>query len=432
MLQGKMKELTKKYGTTGFMYTEYPHKRFWTKEDVRHEISTNESMLYVHIPYCPKLCYFCTCHMSITNDYSKIEHYLEYLYREIELVQLLEPNIKEIHLGGGSPTMLNKGDFITLVEELSTLVDIKTLDEFAIEIDPRKVDRDMANFYADMGINRISFGIQDFNYDVQIAVNRMQPVECIENLLVPEIRSRFKNGVNFDIICGLPKQTVNSIRDTCYEIVRLSPDRICLNYLHYSPEMAKHQKLMGDLPDFSERKDLFSEALNVLTLGGYIRTGYDHFAKPTDANAQATINNSVVWNSMGTTPGRVKDVIGVGVSSISSINNHYFQNFYELHEYEEALDNGKFPHYRGYKMTEDDILRRDIIQSLRNYASADVKDKDYFKDEFETLKAFEADGLVMVSGTSIAILEKEYSNLVCRVFDKFYDGEHFAPDLGER
>ena len=431
MLQGKAKELTKKYGTTGFMYTEYPHKRFWTKDDIRHDLSTNESMLYVHIPYCPKLCYFCTCHMSITNDYSKIKHYLEYLYKEINLVKLLEPNIKEIHLGGGSPTMLNKDDFSRLIEKLGELVNIKTLDEFAIEIDPRKVDRDMMNFYADMGINRVSFGIQDFNIEVQKAINRIQPVEYIENLLVPEIRNRFKNGVNFDIICGLPKQTLDSIRNACYEIVRLSPDRVCLNYLHYSPEMAKHQKLMGELPDFTQRKELFTEALQVLTLGGYIRTGYDHFAKPTDANAKATRSKNVLWNSMGTTPGRVKDVIGVGVSSISNINNHYFQNFYELSDYETALDNGKFPNYRGHTMSEDDILRRDIIQSLRNYASADI-DKDYFKDEFEALKTFESDGLVMISGTSIAIREKEYSNLVCRVFDKFYDGSPFAPDLGER
>ena len=429
MLQGKTKELTKKYGTTGFMYTEYPHKRFWNRLDIFHKRSTNESMLYVHIPYCPKLCYFCTCHMSITNDYSKIKHYLEYLYKEIEFVQWLKPNIKEIHLGGGSPTMLNKYDFKELVKKLSKLVDIKTLDEFALEIDPRTVDRDMINFYADMGINRISFGIQDFNVEVQEAINRIQPVECIENLLVPEIRSRFKNGVNFDIICGLPKQTVDSIKNTCYEIVRLSPDRVCLNYLHYSPEMAKHQTLMGDLPDFQQRKELFTTALEVLTLGGYVRTGYDHFAKPTDANAKSTVDGNVVWNSMGTTPGRVQDVIGVGVSSISCINNHYFQNFYELSDYEEALDNGKFPTYRGHTLTEDDILRRGIIQSLRNYFTADISG---FFDELKILKEFEQDNIVTLSGTRITIIQPEYANLVCRVFDKFYEGNHFTPDLGER
>ena len=428
MLQGKMKELTKKYGTTGFMYTEYPHKRFWSKNDITHSLSANESMLYVHITYCPKLCYFCTCHMSITNDYSKIKHYLEYLYKEIKLVELLEPNIKEIHLGGGSPTMLNKDDFRKLVAKLNELIAFE-LDEFAIEIDPRTVDRDLINFYADIGINRISFGIQDFDIKVQEAVNRIQPVACIENLLVPEIRNRFKNGVNFDIICGLPKQTVDTMRDTCYEIIRLSPDRICLNYLHYSPEMAKHQKLMGDLPDFIQRKELFTEALEVLTLGGYIRTGYDHFAKPTDANAKATIDGSVVWNSMGTTPGRVKDVIGIGVSSISSINNHYFQNFYELSDYEAALDNGKFPIYRGYTLNEDDILRRNIIQSLRNYFTVDIID---FHDELKVLKEFEQDGIITLSGTTITIIQPEYANLVCRVFDKFYEGNHFAPDLGER
>jgi oxygen-independent coproporphyrinogen-3 oxidase len=287
----------------------------------------------------------------------------------------------------------------------------------------------MINFYADMGINRVSFGIQDFNIEVQEAVNRVQSIKCIENLLTPGIRSRFKNGVNFDIICGLPKQTLDSIRNTCYEIIRLSPDRICLNYLHYSPEMAKHQKLMGDLPDFIQRKELFSTALEVLTLGGYVRTGYDHFAKPTDANAKATIEGNVVWNSMGTTPGRVQDVIGVGVSSISNIGNHYFQNFYELADYEAALDSGKFPIQRGHTMSEDDIARRDIIQSLRNYFATDVIG---FWEELELLREFQRDKIVTLSGTKVTIVQPEYANLVCRVFDKFYNGKHFAPDLGER
>jgi len=421
MLQGKQKTLEKKYGTTAFMYTEYPHKRFWSKDNNPHTLSSNESLLYVHIPYCQQLCYFCTCHMSITHDYSKITHYLEYLYKEIKLIPLLEPKIREIHLGGGSPTDLKKEEFSELVSRLGTLTNIETLDEFSLEIDPRRVGQDMMYFYADQGINRISFGVQDFDPDVQKSVNRLQPAYLIEDLIIPEIRQRFKNGVNFDIICGLPKQTTETMATTCVEVVRLRPDRICLNYLHYSPEMAKHQKLMGDLPDFTERKALFAEALEVLTTCGYIRTGYDHFALPTDANAKAMLNGKAGWNSLGTTPGRVQDVIGIGVSSISSINNRYFQNFYELKDYEEALDEGRFPIYRGHTLTKDEILRREIIQNLRSFFVADIKHEDYFKDELETLKEFQADGLVVVSGTRVAIVEPEYANLVCRVFDHFYE-----------
>jgi len=432
MLQGQATDITKKYGTTGFMYTEYPHKRFWGTGQNPHMLSSNSAMLYVHIPYCPKLCYFCTCHMSITNDYSKIEHYMEYLYKELALVPLLEPKIKEIHLGGGSPTMLNMDDFTKLVDWLGNIANMKELDEFAIEIDPRTVDENMMYFYADKGINRISFGVQDFDPAVQEAINRPQPAHLIEQLLTPDIRERFANGVNFDIICGLPKQTPETMRATCHEVVRLSPDRICLNYLHYSPEMAKHQKLMGKLPNFEERKILFQEALKILTDGMYYRTGYDHFAKSTDANAIATESGKVAWNSLGTTPGRIQDTIGVGVSSISTIGNRYYQNYYELADYERALDEGKFPTYRGHVLTKDDIRRRDIIQNLRNYFIADMEDEEYFKEELIELGAMEVDGLVTLSDTRIVIREPEYANLVCRVFDKYYDGKPLAPDIGER
>ena len=432
VLQGKQKSLEKKYGTTAFMYTEYPHKRFWSKDNNPHTLSLNESLLYVHIPYCQQLCYFCTCHMSITNDYSKITHYLEYLYKEIKLIPLLEPNIKEIHLGGGSPTDLKEQDFAELTRRLGTLTNIDTLDEFSIEIDPRRVGQKMMHFYADQGISRISFGVQDFDPDVQKAVNRLQPAYLIEDLLTKDIRSRFKNGVNFDIICGLPKQTITTMAMTCREIIRLAPDRICLNYLHYSPEMAKHQKLMGELPDFAKRKELFGIALEILTSGGYVRTGYDHFALPTDANAKATLNGKAGWNSLGTTPGRVKDVIGIGVSSISFIENRYFQNYYELKDYEKSLDEGKFPIYRGHQLNEDEKLRLEIIQNLRSFFVADIKHEHYFKHELETLKEFQSDGLVVISGTRVVIVEPEYANLVCRVFDKFYKGESLTPDLGER
>ncbi len=432
MTDGK---ITKKYGTTGFMYTEYPHKRFWHQghfnEQFFEKVTDTPAMLYVHIPYCEKLCYFCTCHMQITQDYSKVERYLELLYREIDLLGDYRFNIKEVHLGGGSPTILKKEEFSRLIAKLWSLADLDKLDEFSIEVDPRRVDKRMMHFYADMGISRISFGIQDFDPQVQDAVNRPQPAVLTERLIVPEIRSRFKNGVNFDIICGLPKQTTTTMQETCQEILRLSPDRICLNYLHYSPEMAKHQKLMGELPNFEQRKALFQEALGVLTLGGYMRTGYDHFALPTDANAKATMTGNAGWNSLGTTPGRVQDTLGIGVSSISQIGNTYYQNYYDLNDYKESLNKGELPIYRGYMLSKDDVRRREIIQQLRNYFVADVKSWECFAKALPLAQEFEKDGLIVISGTKIAIREPEYANLVCRIFDEYYDGERMAPDLGE-
>lgn len=433
MLQGKATEIQKKYGTTAFMYTEYPHKRFWEK-GVEPELGGDTpSMLYIHIPYCTQLCYFCTCHIEITNNYDKVKTYLEVLYKEIDLLAKFKFNIKEVHLGGGSPTILNKDEFDELIKNLRKLVNIDFLDEFSIEIDPRRVSQEEMVHYANNGINRVSFGVQDFDEEVQEKVNRFQPAKLIEDLITPQIREHFSHGVNFDIICGLPRQTVTTMGDTCLEILRLKPDRICLNYLHYSPEMAKHQILMGELPDFTLRKELFTTALKILVTGGYVRTGYDHFALPADGNAKALKEGKVGWNSLGTNPGNVKDTIGVGVSSIGSIGNTYYQNFYEVADYREAIEAGKLPIFRGHTLTEDELLRRDIIQTLRSYFHVDLNGfKHYFTKELKMLEEFEADGLVKVDDTKIKVLEPEYTNLVCRVFDKFYEGEGKAPDLGER
>lgn len=466
--EGQIIKMTKKYGTTGFMYTEYPHKRFWNqdKADQTFEKALKErfskkaavpAMLYVHIPYCPQLCWFCTCHMFITKEYGKIQTYLKLLYQEIKLLKKffqehhLEPDFREIHLGGGSPTMLTEEDFEKLTLELGALVNLKELDEFALEVDPRRVDQEKMRFYASKGINRISFGIQDFDPKVQKAINRPQEVELIQRLLTPDLRALFKNGVNFDVICGLPHQTPETMSKTCEIISALSPDRICLNYLHFSPEMAQHQKIMMDgkdgrperLPDYSERKEIFSEALKVLTKRGYVRTGYDHFAKPTDANAQAMQEGNMAWNELGVTPGRVFDVVGLGVSSLSTIGDYYFQNFYELIDYEKFLQKKSFPVYRGYQLNSDDLIRREVIQNLRIFFSVEIpkiekkygiRFEEYFSKEIFQLQEFIKDGLVLMTQTKMEITEfgRQFANIICRNFDVFYDGPQLVPDLGER
>ena len=463
----QMANLTKKYDTTAFMYTEYPHKNFWSKEmgdpEFRKALKALFSkdknvplMLYVHIPYCEQLCWFCTCHMSITKEYEKVRNYLDFLFREIDLHRELfrqlgiKPNFREIHLGGGSPTFVNQKDFDQLVEKLAFIADLKNLDEFAIEIDPRRVDRDRMKYYHSKGINRISFGVQDFDLEVQKAVNRVQPAELIENLLTPEIRKRFSNGVNFDLICGLPNQTTQTIRETCERAARMSPDRICLNYLHYSPKFAPHQTIMIDgrngrptqLPDFHERKLLFLEALDALTQQGYVRTGYDHFAKPTDAVAKSMKKRKMQWNELGVTAGRYVDILGIGVFSMSTLGEYYFQNVYEIPDYEAAVSKGHFPTYRGHQLTQDDLIRRGVIHSLRNFFSVEFQEieerysirfREYSKREIASLGEFVKDGVVEVLKNSILITElgHQFTNLVCRNFDKYYEGNKLIADLGE-
>lgn len=442
--------LIRKYGYNAFMYIEYPHKRYWSEEfnDPDFRIALEELfagdknvplLLYVHMPYCQKQCYFCTCHVEITKDYEMVKNYLNVLYREIDLFlsffdqRSIRPNFREIHLGGGSPTYIYEEEFNELIEKLGSLVDISGLNEFSIEIDPRRVKRDRLKYYHEKGINRISFGVQDFDLDVQRAVNRVQPAKLTENLLTGEIRKCFKHGINFDIICGLPRQTRETMRRTMQKVVEMSPDRICLNYLDYAPKFAPHQLLMpkAEIPDVYERKVLFLEALEILLGNGYVRTGYDHFAKPTDDVARAMENRTMQWNSLGYTPGRCVDMIGIGVHSYSRVGpDYYSQNVYELESYEAAVARGEFPIYRGHKLNRDDVIRRDIIQQLRSYFRIRYQDvekkygirfREYFKKEETVLEEFARDGIVELSDGGITITElgRQFANLACRSFDKY-------------
>ncbi len=442
--------------TNAFMYTEYPHKSFWSLQlgdrDYRSallELLKNESttplLLYVHILYCTELCWFCTCHIEkATKDYGLRLKYLEMLFKEVYLLKTfleenaLKPNFTEIHLGGGSPTDLTVTDFDRLIENLASIADIEQLSEFSIEIDPRHTTREMLYYYHKKGINRISIGVQDFDPEVQRAINRVQPVKLTEDLLDSHTRSLFKNGINFDIICGLPHQTNETIKKTARECVRLGPDRICLNYLHLAPEFTRHQKIMSDgqqgrpdrLPDFYERKELFATAMETLIGGGYVRTGYDHFAKPSDSVAKAMTEGTMRWNALGVTSGRYASIIGVGAHSYSTIGDYYFQNCYDLKEYKKLLDQGLFSTFRGHKLSQDDLIRRDVIQTLRSFFSVDfasidekyqINFENYFSQELTDLKDFIADELVEIKNRTIVVTEKghQFANTVCYVFDSY-------------
>lgn len=439
----------KKYENIYAMYIEYPHKSVWSdkinENDMRIALknlfSGNKNaplLLYVHIPFCPKQCFYCTCHTYITNNYEKIKEYLNSLYCEINLLRevfdkySIKPNFKEIHLGGGSPTILHEKEFDALIEKIKSIADIKKLTEFAIEIDPRVTTIEMLKYYHEKGINRISFGVQDFDPDVQKAINRVQPVDLLENLLTPQIRKYF-HGINFDIMWGLPKQTSESFRKTIDTAIKLSPDRISLLLLHYAPEVKKHQKKMNqsEFPSIEERTMFFHEAVETLQKNGYIRIGLDHFAKQTDTLATALRNKTLHWNSLGYTAGKYNDVIGTGSGSSSTITGEfYFQNLYSLTDYESAVRSGKFPVYRGYKLNNDDIIRRDIIHNLRIYFSVDFSNIEkkynivfnrYFEKELLMMDDLINDGILKLTEKNIAITElgKYFTMQVCHIFDNY-------------
>lgn len=446
----KLEYLLDKYNECKYMYNEYPHKSFWSNEFNEEDFKTSlknisknsrdvSQLFYVHIPFCKQQCLFCICNSIITNDYKNVKHYLENLFHEMDLLHkhinnhAIDINFKEIHIGGGTPTILNKDDFDELIAKIHNIVDMNNVNIFSLEIDPRRVTKDDLKYYNSKGINRLSFGVQDFDPDVQKAIKRIQPPELLENLLTPDIRKYFEKGINFDILCGLPKQTRESFKKTIDTVIKLSPDRIMLMFLTYSPDIKKHQKLMkkSEFPTLYEKIILFNDALQNLVSNGYVRIGLDHFAKPNDDLAKAMKENNVHWNTLGYRPGKDIDVIGVGTGSSGSVFNHsYFQNMYSLLDYESAISKDKFPIYRGYKMSQDDIIRHEIINKLRSYFFIDLIEfeqkhnllfEEYFKNELISLDGFVKDGLVDISDKTIKITElgKLFTSHVCSIFDNY-------------
>ena len=440
--------LIERYGKEAFMYVEYPHKRFWDRRpsdgDYRLELKKllsnapeHPMMLYVHIPFCHKQCLFCTCHVDITLDYSRVTKYLDYLHKEIDFLAEFfsthgfSPNFHGVHLGGGSPTYPKELEFDRLVKRLSTIVDIASLDEFAIEIDPRRVKPHQMKYYRDHGINRVSFGIQDFDLRVQKAVDRVQPSKLIERLLTPAIRDMFPNGVNFDIICGLPKQTQETFLSTMSEVVRMLPDRVCVNYMHMSSHFHPHQLRMpaDAIPDRFTRKEMFTVAAKILLANGYVRTGYDHFVRHSDPVAIALQNGYMGWNRLGVTTGRYDSTIGIGVSSTSTVGDRFYcQNYYDISDYMSAIDRGEFPIELSYSLSDEDLLRRSVIQRLRNYFSVEKAEVEtefgidfdvHFHREIIALSDYVTNGLVLIEDDRITINEIgwQFANLIASIFD---------------
>ena len=266
---------------------------------------------------------------------------------------------------------------------------------------------------------------------MQKAVDRVQPAYLTERLLTPEVREMFPNGVNFDILCGLPHQTRETFRSTMEEVTRMAPDRVCVNYMHLSPKFNEHQLKMplDTIPDTFVKKEMFLEAAEMLTAAGYVRTGYDHFAKADDAVAVAMEKEEMQWNRLGVTSGRYTSTIGLGVSSTGTLGSDlYYQNVYDIPDYAAAINDGRFPISVTYNLDEEDKIRRDIIQSLRSYFYVDKKSVEakvgtpfdtYFAEEIAGLEDYIENGLVVMGEDRIDItdLGHQFANLVASTFD---------------
>ncbi len=450
--------LIKKYhANLVYDYTEYPTKGHWSEsfsdEDYKNCIiewfpqnKIKPVLFYVHTPFCEQLCNFCLCSKEITKDYEKVKDYLyKYLLKEIDMLEdhliknKINFNYKEIYFGGGSPTYYREEEFAFLINRLKKFIDFKNIDDFTVEIDPRRVDEDRLIFYNEMGVNRLSFGVQDFDPGVQEEINRIQPPELLHNLLTERVRKLFP-VINFDLLIGLPRQSVSTITDTIKHVVDLKPTQLQTMYVHYKPGTRKYMiKMVRNEPmlDFYDRKAVFQQASKLLIESNYKRAGFESYALPNDPLTKSMNEKKAVYNSLGTQKGEATNFIAVGSSAHGVLNDQfYFQNFYEQNLYREALDNDKFPIYRGLRLTEDDTIRREVIRHIRTFFNVefDYFEKkykksfsSYFNKELSNLRAFEKDDLLKISENNIVIspLGEHFSPQIANVFDIYNDQEFY-------
>lgn len=436
-------DLIKKYDRPGPRYTSYPtaphfHEKFTHDQYLDEIIRTNHEVqpdlsLYYHLPFCDTLCYFCGCNMIITRNRDRIQQYIKYLKNEIDLLRTyLNPERKaiQLHWGGGTPTHLNPDEISDLVSFIKESFQFKENSEEGCEIDPRGLTREHLEALRNGGFNRISMGVQDFNEKVQKAVNRIQP-EDMTRQVVAWVRELGFESINLDLIYGLPFQTVDEFAKTVDTIIDISPDRIAVfNYAHV-PWMKKHMALIRpeDIPAPEEKLAILKMTVEKLTRAGYVFIGMDHFAKPDDEMAVALREKKLYRNFQGYSTHAGTDLYGMGITSIGQIGHIYTQNIKREKPYFEALDEGVLPIERGYKLNEDDLLRRDVITKVMcdfelDFSWVEEKYKinfdKYFAYALNNIGEMVDDGLITLENRKIVV--SDMGRLMIRNIAMNFDG----------
>jgi oxygen-independent coproporphyrinogen-3 oxidase len=409
-------ELVKKYNVAGPRYTSYPPATHFTDqlpvehvvEQVRRNNETPRDLsLYFHLPFCESLCWFCGCTTVITTSQAKSATYVEFLGKEMALVQpWLHPErqVVQLHFGGGTPTFSHPDHLRALGERIHAHFRLAPDVEAGVEIDPRRLTRDHLTALRAIGFNRASIGVQDNNPEVQKAVHRIQPLE-LTTQVVDWIREAGFSSLNIDLIFGLPFQTVASFEKTIDEIVALRPDRFAVFSYAHVPWMKPAQRIFkaGELPSAETKLQLLKLTIEKLTSLGYVYIGMDHFALATDELALAQQQKSLQRNFQGYSTRGGADIYAFGMSSISQADGAYWQNVKDLPAYYAALEQGRFPVARGYVLTSDDLIRRQTIMQIMCNLGADyglmsqrvgVNFAHYFAKELDSLADLEADGLL--------------------------------------
>ncbi|WP_353138314.1 oxygen-independent coproporphyrinogen III oxidase [Limnohabitans sp.] len=440
-------ELLQRYDVAGPRYTSYPTadrfvEAFGEAEYVQALGQRRDGLaakayplsLYVHIPFCESLCYYCACNKIITKHHERGAEYLRYLEREVDLniAHLgLGQVVSQLHLGGGSPTFLCDQELTQLMTMLRRNFQFAPGGEYSVEIDPRTVTRDRLAHLAELGFNRLSFGVQDFETGVQKAVHRIQPAEQVFELVAASRELGFES-VNVDLIYGLPMQTPETFERTLAQVTQLRPDRIALYAYAHLPERFKPQRRIHsqDLPPAASKLVMLSSAMRVLMAAGYVYVGMDHFALPTDALAVAKRQGRLHRNFQGYSTQPDCDLIALGVSSIGRVGPTFSQNVKTLDEYYDLLNQGRLPVVRGMALSRDDLVRRSVIMALMCQGSVlfesvelshFVDFKQYFVNELQALNAMQVQGLLTIDDSGIYVTELGWFFVrgVAMVFDKY-------------
>ena len=440
--------LLAKYNISGPRYTSYPTALEFSEEfkqdnyiSCLNDLSGDNSLsLYIHIPFCQNICYYCACNKIITKDRSKSNRYVENLIKEIKLVsaQIGDNKLRQIHWGGGTPTYLKVEQITRIMDTIRNSFDVPQDEstEISIEIDPRAMQISDIKTLAELGFNRMSMGVQDFDLKVQQAVNRVQSFEMTRDMIEEARQYGFKS-INLDLIYGLPFQTKSTFEKTLEQVIEISPDRISVfNYAHL-PHRFKPQRRINaeELPSAGEKLAIFQYIIENLQSNGFLYIGMDHFAKPDDELAIAQKNGCLHRNFQGYTTHEEYQLIGVGVSSIGSIDGHYHQNVRDVEDYYQALEEGKLPSWRGVEVKQDDLLRKRVIFDLICHFELDIKEvesdysivfSEYFANELSMLQTFIEDDLVTLDSDKVQVTNRGRLLIrnICMIFDAYMNELH--------
>ena len=450
-------ELLERYRTSAPRYTSYPTAVDWQKETFEParypehlaataQASTDPLSLYVHLPFCAEMCLFCGCNVVITRREDRVERYLDHLALEFERVLATgigRRPVHQLHWGGGTPTHLSPEQLRRVFGMIRSGFELTPDAEVAIEVDPRVTTEEHLAVLGELGFNRVSMGVQDFDLKVQEAVKRVQPLE-LTTRLVEGARAAGMGSVNLDLMYGLPHQSRAQYARTVQETLALRPERVALFHYAHVPWMKKHQTAldMDAAPSSEEKLELFADAVEAFQDAGYVYLGLDHFALPGDELAEALAAGTLHRNFMGYTTHSGSEMLSFGVSAIGEIDGCFVQNLHQEPEYVAALESGGLATFRGHRMSDEDRLRREVILGLMCNGRLDkdqvsarhgIDFNTHFRAELEQLRPLAADGLLEDGASALRLtdLGQMFMRNVAVVFDTYYAARQSAGRTGE-